>query len=158
MSNNARPEKRFVEDVARLFSPWGVPPMAARIYGYLLLCREPVSLDHIAAELQVSKSTASVSARLLEQYRIARRHSVRGSKRVLYEVSDSYEGMLTAQNRLLDSMAELLKDGAKAAQAPEVHDRLIDMAQFYLVIRQAMETALQQWRREARSSGAKPQD
>src|SRR5262245_4213347 len=40
-------ERRFIEDVARLLLPWGVPPAAARLYGYLLLCPHPVSRpDH----------------------------------------------------------------------------------------------------------------
>ncbi|UXN67726.1 hypothetical protein N8E89_28155 (plasmid) [Phyllobacterium sp. A18/5-2] len=32
---------------------------AARLYGYLLLCAEPVSLDRITADLEISKSSAS---------------------------------------------------------------------------------------------------
>ena len=54
---------RFIEDAARLLIPWGVPQTAARLYGYLLLCAEPVSLDRITADLEISKSSASVAAR-----------------------------------------------------------------------------------------------
>src|SRR5882724_9782153 len=106
-------ERRFVEDVARLLTPWGVPQTAARLYGYLLLCAEPVSLDQISADLEVSKSSASVAARLLEMYTMARRHGQRGSRRLLYEASDNYEGMLSAQNRMLESGAALLRAGAR---------------------------------------------
>src|SRR5207244_11454935 len=76
-------ERRFVDDIARLLVPWGVPQTAARLYGYLLLCPEPVSLDRIAADLEVSKSSASVAARLLEMYTLARRHGERGSRHLL---------------------------------------------------------------------------
>jgi DNA-binding transcriptional regulator GbsR (MarR family) len=139
-------EQRFIEDAARLLMPWGVPQTAARLYGYLLLCAEPVSLDHITADLEISKSSASVAARLLEAYMLARRHGERGSKRALYAVSDSYEGMLTEQNRLLDALADLLKHGAGTVASGATRDRLDEMAEFYLAIRQAMETALGQWR------------
>lgn len=44
-------EQRFVEDLARLLAPWGVPPVAARLYGYLLIRPHPVSLDQITADL-----------------------------------------------------------------------------------------------------------
>lgn len=139
-------ERRLIEDVARLLMPWGVPQTAARLYGYLLLSAEPVSLDRLTADLEISKSSASVAARLLEQYTLARRHGERGSKRALYEASDNYEGMLTQQNRLLEALAELLRAGAGAAASSTTRARLEEMAEFYLVTRQAMELALRNWR------------
>ncbi|SFT92383.1 hypothetical protein [Mesorhizobium sp. YR577] len=139
-------EQRFIEDAARLLIPWGVPQTAARLYGYLLLCAEPVGLDRMTTDLEISKSSASVAARLLETYMLARRHGERGSKRVSYTVSDNYEGMLTEQNRLLNALADLLKSGAASVASGPTQDRLGEMAEFYLAIRQAMETALKQWR------------
>ena len=82
-------ERRFIEDVARLLTPWGVPPVAARLYGYLLLSPRPVSLGQITADLEISKSSASVAARLLESYTLARRHGEAGTKRALYAVADT---------------------------------------------------------------------
>ena len=139
-------ERRFVEDVARLLAPWGVPQTAARLYGYLLLSAEPVSLDRITADLEMSKSSASVAARLLERYTLARRHGERGSKRALYEVSDNYEGMLAEQDRLLQALAELLRSGAGAVASGTTRERLKEMAEFYQLMREAMESALHRWR------------
>ena len=147
----SEPERRFVDDVARLLTPWGVPQTAARLYGYLLLCAEPVSLDQIAADIEVSKSSASVAARLLELYTLALRQGQRGSRRVLYQASDNYEAMLTAQNRALEAGAELLRSGARDATAEPVRARLDEMADFYLVTRDAMESALRAWRMRRRS-------
>lgn len=140
--------RRFTEDVARLLMPWGVPQAAARLYGYLLLNAEPVSLDRIAAELGISKSSASVAARLLEQYTLVRRRGERGSKRALYEISENYEGMLAEQNRLLEVLAELLRSGARTAASGSARDRLKEMAEFYLMTRDAMELALRRWRQK----------
>lgn len=145
-------QRRFVEDVARLLVPWGVPLTAARLYGYLLLSSEPVSLDRMMADLEMSKSTASVAARLLEQYTLVRRRGERGSKRVLYEVSENYESMLLEQNRLIEAMAELLSKGSKITPSRATRDRLREMSDFYLVSRDAMQATLQRWR----SRGAKP--
>lgn len=152
MSNNrpTEPERRFIEDVARLLLPWGVPQTAARLYGYLLLRAEPVTLDRITTDLQVSKSSASVAARLLEKYTLARRHGERGSKRALYEVSDDYEKMLSEQNRLLQALAEVLQAGVRVAASRRTRDRLADMADFYLTTRQAMETTARRWRAKKR--------
>ncbi len=139
-------ERAFVNDIARLMVPWGVPQTAARLYGYLLIALEPVSLDRIAADLEVSKSSASVAARLLEMYTLARRHGERGSRRVLYEASDNYDGMMSGQNRYLETLVQLLRAQARDAAPGVARDRLEEMAAFYLLALEAMETMLRRWR------------
>jgi DNA-binding transcriptional regulator GbsR (MarR family) len=143
-------ERRFIQDLTRLLVPWGVPHTAARVYGYLLLSHEPVSLDRLSDDLQVSKSSASVAARLLEMFTLVRRHGVRGSRRVLYEASDNYEGMLTAQNRMLASGADLLKAGARSVASDATRARLDEMAEFYEATLEAMESLLRHWRARRR--------
>jgi DNA-binding transcriptional regulator GbsR (MarR family) len=147
MSNKEnKNERRFVEDVARLLTPWGVPPVAARLYGYLLLCARPVSLDQITEDLGISKSSASVAARLLESYRLAHRHSEPGTKRALYVVADDYEAMVQQQNSLLDSLSEQLTAGSEIAASDVATARLEEMAEFYRVMRGAMEDAMSRWK------------
>jgi DNA-binding transcriptional regulator GbsR (MarR family) len=140
-------KQRFVDDVARLLVPWGVPPVAARLYGYLLLCPHPVSLDQITEDLGVSKSSASVAARLLESYTLVHRHREAGTKRALYAVADDYEAMIRQQNRLLDALAEQLAAGGRTVTSREVRARLEEMADFYRVMRSAMEDAISHWKR-----------
>jgi DNA-binding transcriptional regulator GbsR (MarR family) len=143
-------EQRFVEDMARLLVPSGVPPIAARLYGHLLLCPRPVSLDQITEDLGISKSSASVAARLLETYTLARRHSEPGTKRALYAVADDYEAMIRQQNRLLDALAEQLNAGVGIVPSKEVNARLEEMTEFYRVMRGAMEDAMSRWQRSRR--------
>jgi DNA-binding transcriptional regulator GbsR (MarR family) len=145
-------EQRFMEDVARLLMPWGVPPVAARLYGYLLLCPRPVSLDQITAGLGISKSSASVAARLLESYTLSRRHREPGTKRALYAVADDYEAMIQQQNRLLEALAAQLSIGTGIAASKEVSARLDEMADFYRIIRSAMEDAVGRWKRKQATS------
>jgi DNA-binding transcriptional regulator GbsR (MarR family) len=144
-AKKATAQRRFVEDVAQLLAPWGLPQTAARLYGHLLLAPEPVGLDRIAADLQVSKSTASVSVRVLEMSRLVRRSSQRGSRRVLFEVSDDLEGMVTEQTRLMQALARLLKTGARDAASGLVRERLEIMAEFNLATIEGMESALKRW-------------
>ena len=136
-----------MEDVARLLVPWGVPPVAARLYGYLLLCPRPVSLDRITADLGISKSSASVAARLLESYTLSRRHREPGTKRALYAVADDYEAMIRQQNQLLDALAEQLNAGSGIVGSREVNTRLEEMAEFYRLMRAAMDDAIRRWKR-----------
>ena len=137
--------ERFIHGIARLLVPWGVPQTAAELYGYLLLNDEPVSLDRIVADLKISKSTASVVARLLEMYTLVRRSGQRGTRRVLFEASDDYDGMLNAQKRSLEQLAVLINEGAKSTSSKKTRQRLKTMAEFYLVNRDAMESAQREW-------------
>lgn len=141
-------EQRFMDDVARLLVPWGVPPVAARLYGYLLLCPHPVSLDQITKDLGISKSSASVAARLLESYTLAHRHREPGTKRALYAVADDYQATIRQQNRLLDALAEQLSAGVRVVTSKGVRARLEEMADFYRVVRSAMEDAMGRWKQK----------
>ncbi len=154
MSNRpSRDKRRFVEDMARLLTPWGVPAAAARLYGYLLLCPRPVSLDEITEALGISKSSASVAARLLESYTLGRPHREAGTKRALYAVADDFEAMIRQQNQLIDALAAQLKAGSGIVPSREVNARFEEMAEFYLAMRGAMDDAMRRWKRN-RSSRA----
>jgi DNA-binding transcriptional regulator GbsR (MarR family) len=135
----------FIEDMARLLMPWGVPQVAARLYGYLLLRGMPTSLDQITVDLEISKSSASVAARLLEKYTLARRHGESGTKRAWYAVSENYQGILNEQKRMLHAMADLLQTGARTAASEAAAQRLEVMSEFYETILAGMESALQKW-------------
>lgn len=136
-------KNRFIDDLASLLMPWGMPYNAARLYGYLLLADEPASLDQIAADLEVSKSNASVAARILEQHGNARRLSERGSKRVLYAAPDNFAGPFINKTLLLGDIARLLQSRAGATGTGDATARLGDMAQFYLSMRQAMQGVIE---------------
>ena len=136
---------RFIQGMADLLMPLGVPQTAARLYGYLLLSDAPVSLDRIVADLEISKSTASVAAHLLEMYTLVRRSGQRGTRRVLFEPSDDYSGMIKAQKRSLEQLAALIKEGARSSSSRKTRERLRTMAEFYLVNRDAMESAQREW-------------
>ena len=60
---------RFTDRIASLFEHDGLPPIAGRIFALLLLSEEARSLDQLAAELGVSKASASTNARLLAAVR-----------------------------------------------------------------------------------------
>lgn len=117
--------------MAALLAPWGMQPGTASLYAYLLICDEPVSLDTIAATLGMAKSSASVSARALEQFGLARRHTERGTKRVRYGASDSYSGFLTSQAHLLDEIGRLAESRARSVAAGDTLRRLRYLASFH---------------------------
>ena len=91
-----------------------------------------------------------MAARLLESYTLAHRHSEAGTKRALYAVADDYDAMIQQQNRLLDALSGQLNAGAGIAASKTVSTRLEEMADFYRVMRGAMEDAMRRWKRNRR--------
>lgn len=124
-------QARFIADMAALLVPWGMQPSLANLYAFLLVSPEPVGLDAITAELRMAKSSASVAARLLEHYGLARRHTEPGSKRVRYGASDSYSGFLTSQAALLGDIGRLIEGRARGVAQDDTLRRLRYLGSFY---------------------------
>ena len=66
MASSAIEERHFIEDMSLFFEQMGLPRMAGRVTGVLLICDPPAqSLNDICETLQVSKSAVSTMTRLL---------------------------------------------------------------------------------------------
>ena len=136
-SSDAR--RRFVDDVTALLVPWGMPQMSARIYGYLLLHSHPVSLDQLTRDMEISKSTASVAARLLESHMLIKRKAEKGTKRVFYVISDSSSGLLTEKSNLLGEFGRLLETRADEVAIGDAASKMRAIGRFYLSMREAID-------------------
>jgi hypothetical protein len=69
---------------------------------------------------------------------------------VLYTVADDYEAMIRQQNHLLEALAGQLNAEARVAASKTVSARLESIADFYRVMRGAMEDAVSRWKRGRR--------
>lgn len=123
-------QSRFVDEMTALLVPWGMQPSLASIYAYLLLCDEPVSLDAITSTLGMAKSSASVAARALEQFGLARRHPEPGSKRVRFGASQSYSGFIAAQAALMGDLGRLVESRARMVSSGDTLKRLRYLGSF----------------------------
>jgi DNA-binding transcriptional regulator GbsR (MarR family) len=118
----------FIEDMGQLMSGWGIPRNTGRIYAFLLLQHEPASLDDIVVALGVAKSGASVAARQLAQFGLARAVGQSGTRRVLYEAFYSIESIIAARSGQLRDLQSRLRQGARAAPAGPGRQKLQMMA------------------------------
>ena len=144
--------RRFIDDLAAMLAPWGMQPAVGALYAYLLIRPDPATLDDIAEDLGMAKSSASVAARLLERHRLARKFGERGSRRVRYGRSDSPAGFIEAQAALLGDLSRMITTRSAAVAKGETLDRLHDLAGFYASMEQAIETGLKS---HSRKSAAK---
>jgi DNA-binding transcriptional regulator GbsR (MarR family) len=75
-------ESEFVEAMGRFLGSTGMPPMAGRMWAWLLICEPPTqTAAELAEALEASRGAISGTARLLETSGFIRRTSRRGDRR-----------------------------------------------------------------------------
>jgi DNA-binding transcriptional regulator GbsR (MarR family) len=76
--------RRFVEAWGAMGSLWGINRSVARAHALLMANEEPLSLEDIADQLQISKGNASMSLRELRIFGVVRQVEVPGDRRDFY--------------------------------------------------------------------------
>lgn len=125
--------KHFVEDTSLVLEESGIPRMAGRILGWLLICDPPhQSIDDLAGMLQASKGSISTMSRYLIQWGLVERIGIPGKRRDYYRIKDgSWMSLFRQQLAMMSSLRQLMDRGlvllqpegdASAARIREVHD------------------------------------
>lgn len=145
--------REFVEQMGLCLQAEGMPRIAGRIFGFLLLHEGAFSLDDLAARLRVSKGSVSTNARQLEQIGLVERVSMPGDRRDYYRMeADAWERMLQVAQRKWE--ATRVRMTAGAAALPEemegVRRRLIEAEQFHLLMIDGVDRLLERWRARRR--------
>jgi DNA-binding MarR family transcriptional regulator len=142
------PADELVERMGLHWELDGLPRIAGRIFGLLLLQADPCSLDDIAAALGVSKASVSVDARRLERLGLVDRVSRPGDRRDYYVIGEdllahALELRLESMRRLQDV---ILAAGRVPDTPPRVRRRLGDMARHHEHALRAVESLLDELR------------
>jgi len=145
-----RARRRFVDDLGHLYARFGLSVTFGRAFALLLLSDQPISLEDLAAQLEVSKSAVSVAARELERLGIARRSTTPGSRRVLYEANDDMVPLFEAQFARVQQSLPVFRAAEPLTSAGHttrrVHD-LVELHEFWLAESQGI---LERWRQRKR--------
>lgn len=142
--------ERFVEAMGRHLEAEGVPRIGGRLYGFLLLQQGAVSLDDLADQLAVSKTSVSTNARLLEQRGLIERETVPGDRRDYYRAADDQTRVLEIALERVRRMGDLLRDGGDAAGSRAVQGRLRTMLRFNEDALARLEKLLSGWKHRGR--------
>jgi len=118
----------FVDHMGQQMVGWNLPRTTGRVWAYLLIRGEPAVLDEIARDLDVAKSGASVGARQLVAFGLARSTGERGSRRVLFSAIDNMNAMFAARSESARAVMRLLNEGAQVASTPATRAKLREMA------------------------------
>ena len=150
MSNEPQLEaKHFVEDVGIFFEQSGLPRMAGRILGWLLICGAPQqSTSELVAALQASKGSISTITRLLIRIGLIERFSLLGVRHDYFRIKPGIWHHLIKENQvqtttmrqLAERGLELLKD-----KPPFNRQQLEEMRNMYAFFEREYPALLERW-------------
>jgi hypothetical protein len=144
----------YVEDVGLYFEQNGLPRMAGRIIGWLLVCDPPEqSAGAMAVVLRASKGSISTATRLLVQARLIERVALPGARRDYFRIRpDGWAdrvrasvGIVSEFRRLTERGLDLLGPAAapRCARLEGVHD-------LYVWLERELPVLLERYERERR--------
>jgi DNA-binding transcriptional regulator GbsR (MarR family) len=138
----------FIERMGLTLEADGMPRIAGRIFGFLLISEEARSLDELAAELRVSKGSASTNARLLEQRGLLERVCRPADRRDYYRVRpDLFNHTMALRLARWERFHQAVADARTTLPiaSPEVRERLEDYEQAYGFMSHIIREALSNW-------------
>jgi DNA-binding transcriptional regulator GbsR (MarR family) len=142
--------RRFIDDLGHLYARYGLSVTFGRAFALLLLAEQPISLDDIARELEVSKSAVSVAARDMERAGLARRLTTAGSRKVLYEANDDLAPLFEAMFGRVRLSLPVYQAAERVASPGRARQRLHDMVELHEFWLTEAEGILERWRQRSR--------
>ena len=160
--NNAQQleEKTFAEEVGVTFEHTGLPRMAGRIVGWLLISDPPhQSIDELAEALMASKGSISSMARFLIQAGLIERYSLPGVRHGYFRLrADACRHMIghgiEDEVRIFRQLAEHGLE-VMTEKRPLTRQWLEEMRDIYAFFERELPTLLERWEQE-RKEGKLP--
>ncbi|MAF85002.1 MAG: MarR family transcriptional regulator [Dehalococcoidales bacterium] len=159
MNNELRlKEKYFVEEVGLFFEQSGMPRMAGRILGWLLLSDPPhQSLDELAEALMASKGSISTTTRLLIQVGLIERISLPGVRRDYFRIRPgAFQHSLKQGVERVTILRKLAERGLELLEgkAPLTRQGLEEMRDMYVFFEREYPALLERWEQRRREKQA----
>ena len=147
-------ERQFIEQVALALEASGLPLMAGRLLGWLLICNPPEqSSSQLIDHLSASKGSISTNTRLLIRMSLVEKVAVPGSRIAHFRVRpDAWEMIMEQQMNHISTFRALLDDGLKlmSASSAQQRRRLEDTRDLYAFFEEEFPQLLSSWRTRQR--------
>jgi DNA-binding transcriptional regulator GbsR (MarR family) len=142
----------FVERVALLYEQSGLPRIAGRILGWLLICDPPLqSATELAAAVGASKGSVSTMTRMLLNMGLISAASKRGDRRDYFHIPpQQWVDMMRREFAGMTVFRELAESGLAALgdAPPAIRARLETMRAMYEFFERELPALLQRWQQE----------
>jgi DNA-binding transcriptional regulator GbsR (MarR family) len=140
-------EKHFVEDISLYFEQMGLPRMAGRVLGVLLICDPPAqSLTDLGELLQASKSSISTNTRLLTEMGLIERAASPVPRQVYFQFKPGGWLIFIRQRlKLWASLHQIAEQGLELLQErdPSLRERLQEAHDMFSMIEEELPALLE---------------
>jgi DNA-binding transcriptional regulator GbsR (MarR family) len=114
--------RRFVEEGGHLTQSLGGGRVLGQIFAYIYFSPEPQSLDDLTRGLHISKGSASMTVRQLEQWGALRRVWIKGDRKDYYEATDKLgyvvrRAFMDVIGRKMEASDDLLDEAEKTLKS-----------------------------------------
>jgi DNA-binding transcriptional regulator GbsR (MarR family) len=141
----------FIEKFCMVAEQDGFPRIAGRIMGFLLINEGPYTLDELADDLEISKTSASTNTRLLEQHGIIDKVVKSGDRRDFYRLAeDHWERMFDVAMKRMQKFHDVIGRTIESLPQSEAYGRkrLVEAQRFHAFILNNFEHRIEEWRQE----------
>jgi DNA-binding transcriptional regulator GbsR (MarR family) len=139
---------RFTDRMGLLFEADGQPPIAGRIFGYLMVSEEARSLDQLAEALRISKASVSTNARRLADVGVLERVCRPADRHDYYRVApELFSRTMAERLRRWQRFTEAVGDARRTLpiRSERVRARLRGYETAYAYMVGAIGDALERW-------------
>jgi DNA-binding transcriptional regulator GbsR (MarR family) len=144
--------RHFVEEMGLHFEYGGIPRMAGRIFGHLLICDPPPqSAEQLAKSIQASRASVSTMTRLLIQVGLVERQVLPGKRHDLFRIHpEAFRTQMMERVRLVKLFRQLLERGLAALEGEPEQSvrRLEEMYQMYSWMEQEIPRLFERYQKD----------
>jgi DNA-binding transcriptional regulator GbsR (MarR family) len=114
--------RRFIESAGHFTRSLGAGRVLGQIFAHIYFSKDPQSLDDLTRLLEISKGSASMAVRQLEQWGALRRMWIKGDRKDYYLATDEFgriirKALLDMIGRRMETSDGLLDDAQSLLQA-----------------------------------------
>lgn len=148
--NLERAQHNFIEGISHLSSTLGFSKVMGQLYALLYLSEKPLSLDDMVKRLAISKGSASINIRELEEKGAVKKIWMKGSRKNFYEAEtnltkivrdritlsarwrmDEIRNIIQKSEELLQNAKENSNDSEEKKRIKFYNQRLKEMKRLY---------------------------
>jgi DNA-binding transcriptional regulator GbsR (MarR family) len=119
MNSPADIRQQFIEAAGHATQTFGFGRILGQIFMHIYFSPTPQSLDELTQTLGISKGSASMSVRQLEQWMALRRVWVKGDRKDYYETTDEFGKII--RRILIDLVGRKMEDADHLFDKAEAH-------------------------------------
>jgi DNA-binding transcriptional regulator GbsR (MarR family) len=151
-------QAQFLEAMGLMFENVGMPRMAGRVFGWLLISDPPLqSSGELVEGLQASKGSVSTTTRLLIQIGLIERVSLAGDRRDYFQIKPNAWTQLTQQQMLrVTAFRRLAEQGLDLLSGSDrqLQQRLREMHEIHAFWERELPQIHQRWEAEQAARAA----